>query len=222
MDGTLVDSIHGTTLGLLETFREFGNDAITYEDVRVTIGTPLVQQMKLGIRPDLDDETLNQAIEFALSRYAVHHQDLHLFEPAVEALRRCHQEGLKVALITSKNATEIQIFSPLFPAMDCVDIIVCASDVQEPKPHPESMFQACRRLGVEPQDAFMVGDSIYDLQSANGAGVMPIAVAYGSMPKTVLLEENPAECFDTPAELLEWTQNQFFAHHEKENEFITH
>jgi phosphoglycolate phosphatase-like HAD superfamily hydrolase len=39
------------------------------------------------------------------------------------------------------------------------------------KPHPDSILNITRRLGVDPRQTLMVGDYLYDLQAAAAAGV---------------------------------------------------
>lgn len=44
-------------------------------------------------------------------------------------------------------------------------------DVARSKPAPDMVLEACRRLGVAPARAYMVGDSDYDEKAAAAAGV---------------------------------------------------
>jgi phosphoglycolate phosphatase-like HAD superfamily hydrolase len=55
----------------------------------------------------------------------------------------------------------------------------------------------------------MIGDSIYDMRCARGAGVACIAAAYGAALRESLLEENPDMIVDTPDELLKWAESAF-------------
>jgi len=43
--------------------------------------------------------------------------------------------------------------------------------VTQAKPSPQLVQLACRELGVEPAEAWMVGDSRFDRQAAQAAGV---------------------------------------------------
>jgi HAD superfamily hydrolase (TIGR01549 family) len=145
-------------------------------------------------------------VEYAISRYSVHQQEEYVFDDSVETLRMCHRAGIRTALVTSKNAVELEHFLYRFDAADCLDAAVCASDVLHPKPSPESAILACRRLQVEPSQAVMIGDSVFDLRCARDAGVTPVAVGFGASDRATLLAEMPAAYFETPSELLEWAQ----------------
>jgi len=141
-----------------------------------------------------------------MSRFEEYKDRERVFPAAIETLKLVHRCGIKTAFVTSKSAPELALFLNRFPAADAVDTMVCASDVVHPKPHPESALLACERLGVSPEHAFLVGDSIYDLRCAKAAGCTPIAVAYGSTPLPTLASEDPAALFETPEDLLAWTE----------------
>jgi phosphoglycolate phosphatase-like HAD superfamily hydrolase len=55
----------------------------------------------------------------------------------------------------------------------------------------------------------MIGDSIYDMRCARGAGVACIAAAYGAARRETLLAEDPDMLVDTPEELLAWAESAF-------------
>ena len=57
--------------------------------------------------------------------------------------------------------------------------IICPDHVQRIKPDPESIFLACRQLGVRAEDAVFVGDHYRDIKAGKNAGASTIAAAYG-------------------------------------------
>ena len=201
VDGTLIDSLPGVLPAIAETAEAhlgFRPDAAA---IRALIGVPLRGQFRVfgGAEGDLD-AMVAECIE-RIEAYA------HLetaFGPAVETLALARERGLGTALVTSKSAPEIVPFLERFSGADHVDTVVCASDVFNPKPDPEAARLACDRLGVEPHQAAMIGDSVYDLRCARDAGVMAIAVAYGAGAREALAAEDPDLTFDTPEALLAW------------------
>jgi HAD superfamily hydrolase (TIGR01549 family) len=51
-----------------------------------------------------------------------------------------------------------------------IDLIVCGDDKDSlPKPHAHNALSICRQLGVDPQEAFMVGDTLADLRMGRSA-----------------------------------------------------
>ena len=51
-----------------------------------------------------------------------------------------------------------------------MDVLVCADEVTNPKPHPEPVEKALALLGAEPATTVYVGDSIHDMVSGRAAG----------------------------------------------------
>ena len=81
-------------------------------------------------------------------------------------------ESLKFALgITGRNALEYYSdFEPLGLA-DYFSTIVCADDTDEHKPQAAPLVAYLAKAHVSPENALYIGDSIYDIQCANNAGV---------------------------------------------------
>ena len=170
---------------------------------------PLSKQFAVFSGKEPTEQELDEMSHYALERFDEHKHHETLFHDAVETLRLCHQRGIKTALVTSKNAAELKSFLPRFPGTPYLNATVCASDVHHPKPDPESAHLACQMLGVDPSDAVMIGDSVYDMRCARGAGVACIAVAYGAAHRDTLLAENPDMLVDTPEELFAWAESAF-------------
>jgi phosphoglycolate phosphatase len=61
-----------------------------------------------------------------------------------------------------------------------LDVVLGPEDVAHPKPAPDMLLEALRRLGVSPQEAIYIGDMSVDVQTARGAGVRVWIVPTGS------------------------------------------
>ena len=59
-------------------------------------------------------------------------------------------------------------------------------------------------LGIEPQQACMIGDTEYDINMAKNAGMDAVAVTYGVHEKERLLQCQPSACIDAIEELIPW------------------
>ncbi len=51
------------------------------------------------------------------------------------------------------------------------------------KPDPEPLWIACEMLGVNPEEAWMVGDWKYDIEAANAAKIHSVWLSYGRTPR---------------------------------------
>lgn len=201
VDGTLIDSLAAVVPAIAETVQAHLGHLPGDAEVLALIGRPLREQaIVFGADEALAPTMVVQMIE----RMEANSHLERRYDGAVETLALAHARGLSIALVTSKSAPEIVPFLERFSHAEHVDTVVCASDVSQPKPDPESARLACARLGVEPHQAVMIGDSVYDLRCARGAGVMAVAVAYGAGAREALVAESPDLLFDTPEDLLAW------------------
>lgn len=201
VDGTLIDSLGSVVLAIRETVEENLGRRPGHSEILALIGVPLREQVRIF---GADESLVPTMVERIIERMEANAHLERRYEGAIETLALARTRGLATALVTSKSAPEIVTFLERFSHARHIDTVVCASDVQQPKPDPESARLACARLGVEPYQAAMIGDSIYDLRCARGAGVMAVAVAYGAGAREALAAENPDLMFDTPEALLAW------------------
>ncbi len=209
VDGTLVDSVRVVVSGLQETFKTYLGLDISDDEIRSLIGTPLKVQVGYFTQDPLPQSLLEEMERFAVQRFLSRTELERDYEPAVAALVDCFEAGLKTALVTSKNGIELDHFMKRFSGRNFVTATVCASDVFAPKPDPESVHLACNKLGVDVSRALMIGDSIFDVQSARTAGAYSAAVLYGAGSRQKLLEAQPDFVLDTPQALRDWLEASF-------------
>jgi HAD superfamily hydrolase (TIGR01509 family) len=83
------------------------------------------------------------------------------------------------AIATSSRREQVAV-SVAALRLDAPPTIVDGAMVRTAKPAPDLLLAAGRALGVDPRDAWSVGDSIWDIQAAKAAHMASIAVAAGS------------------------------------------
>ena len=59
------------------------------------------------------------------------------------------------------------------------DTVVGGDEVTRPKPDPEGLLLAARRLGVPVDATAYVGDAARDIEAAHACGALPVAAAWG-------------------------------------------
>ena len=83
-----------------------------------------------------------------------------------------------------------------------MDVLVCADEVENPKPHPEPVEKAVRLLSADPRATVYVGDSVHDMLSGRAAGVRTAAVLWGPFGRAHLEGAQPDYWLERPEELL--------------------
>jgi HAD superfamily hydrolase (TIGR01509 family) len=80
----------------------------------------------------------------------------------------------KLAIVSHSPKKRVRKLLRLAKVLKHFKVIVPIEDFKNPKPHPESLLIAARRLGVKPSDSVYVGDRYVDIEAANSAGMKSI------------------------------------------------
>ena len=87
-------------------------------------------------------------------------------------VRRLQRHGVACAVVTRNSrvavARALQNFSRLHAGM--FGTIISRDDPPPAKPHPGGVRAALTALGVDPADALLIGDYVFDLQAGRAAG----------------------------------------------------
>ena len=130
----------------------------------------------------------------------------HLTElfPAVEtALDGLRQMGLKLGVVTDKEAHQVEPLLQRFGLSVWFDIVVEGDALAQRKPQPAPLLHACEALAVAPAHALYVADSANDALAAQAAGMPMIRVSYGACADQSISELPCLRVIDTPSELLD-------------------
>ncbi len=206
IDGTLIDTVELITQALNYTYRKHLGIELPQEELRRLIGLPLKVQMHY-----LDERVAHpidhEAMEADEMDYYERHRHLERVLPeVVEAVREAHRRGYRIALVTSKNRMELQYVLPRLSLNSAVDAIISADDSPRPKPAPDPVLTALKRLQVQPREAVFIGDTVFDIACGRAAGVQVGAVGWGAHLPQDLKAAQPDYYFETPTDLLNWVR----------------
>jgi HAD superfamily hydrolase (TIGR01509 family) len=98
-------------------------------------------------------------------------------EPTLRHLLGSLRPRYRTAIATNRTNTMVPLLEAFHLEAD-FDLVVCASDVARPKPHPDVLLKILAHFAVEPAQMVYIGDSKLDEEAAEAAGV-PF-VAYGN------------------------------------------
>jgi phosphoglycolate phosphatase-like HAD superfamily hydrolase len=69
---------------------------------------------------------------------------------------------------------------------------------------PDMLLHLMQRVGADPRETLMIGDTTHDLELARNAGAAGVAVSYGAHSSAGLAELNPLALVHTVDELRRW------------------
>lgn len=163
LDGVLVDTYDVWAALLSDVARRLGYPDIRLDDYRAAWG----QGIEEDVRNFYPRHTVEDIRRLYDAHYGDHLEHLKVMPGAHEALSALRKP--KAVITNSPVNVALQALS--IAKLDrYFDAVIGFDLVANSKPAPDEVFEACRRLGVEPADALVVGDSRFDEAAAKAAG----------------------------------------------------
>jgi len=203
LDGTLVDTVYGHTLAWQRVLAEAGMPVEGWKVHRLIgmSGGLLTQAAGHEIgRPLSEGEA-----EALQKRHGVVYNELmperRPLPGAIELLRYLRDEHIRHGVATSGRRADAK------KSLDALDlpagtVVVDRNDVERAKPEPD-LFLACQqRLGVTPEECYVIGDAVWDLLAARRAAMLGIGLLSGGYGQEELYQAGAYRVYGSPAELL--------------------
>ncbi len=199
LDGTLIDSVRLILDSYHHTLAAHGLPARTDEDWLEGVGTPL----RVQFSPWQDDAGKIERLIATYREYNLAHHDrmVTVYPGVLDVVRAIKAAGLQTGLVTSKNRQGACRGLELVGLTSQMDVLVCADDVTNPKPHAEPVERAVSLLAADKATTIYVGDSIHDMRSGRAAGVRTAAVLWGPFGRSHLEGADPDHWLDVPSDL---------------------
>lgn len=102
--------------------------------------------------------------------------DSELNDGCRELMAEIARRNLPTAIITRNSRSRIDVVLTRHGLK--FDALICR-DAAPPKPDPRAITTACAALGVNPVDAWMIGDGSHDIEAGNAAGAPTIWISHG-------------------------------------------
>jgi HAD superfamily hydrolase (TIGR01509 family) len=178
-DETMIDLEAQHTHADAELCRAMGNDhAQMPESFRFSSGRRIIdniREMRAFFGWKKDELALFE-IRQRLFDEACASAELELMPGVERAVRRLHEGGMRMAITSSAVRSGIEAVLRRFDLLDCFEMIVDGSEVEQGKPDPEAYEVTARKLRVEPQDCIVFEDSQVGVEAAKRAGMFCVAV----------------------------------------------
>lgn len=194
-DGTLCDTGVGVKKSAKYALDAFGIKSPEWEELDFFIGPPLLVTFQ---------ERFNQSVtdaEKLVKKYRERYTNIGLYESEFyngipQLIKDLKSQGFKLGIASSKPINyveELLIKADLQAYFDYISAVSFNADCES----KQSILERClNELGVEPNDAIMVGDRFYDMDGARGAGVDSVGVLWGFGSKFELIESGATYVVD--------------------------
>lgn len=200
IDGTLVNSNDAHAAAWVAAFADFG---VTADPLLVRrcigMGGDKLMPAVSGIE---EDSPIGKIIAERRGRI-FKQQFLPSLEPFAGAqalVAAVKARGLTVVAASSASKEDLRALLAVAGVDRLMDAATSSDDAEESKPDPDIIEAALKRAKAKPSEAVMIGDTPYDVEAAERAGVRVIGFRCGGWKDEDL--DGAIAIYDGPAELL--------------------
>ncbi|QCF25596.1 HAD family hydrolase [Hydrocarboniclastica marina] len=199
-DGTLVDSLDHITASLAAAAEDCGMPRRADHELRDIIGLGLAEALERlwpGITPSRM-AALRQA--YGHHFFSAVATPYSTFDGVSELLQGLSEARPALAVATGKSRAGLDRALIATGLSDYFRVTRCADETRS-KPHPLMLDEILQELSIAPNEALMIGDTVYDLEMAARIGMPSIGVTWGVHDAAALVAHNPVRIVDHVSEL---------------------
>ncbi|MFG2385865.1 HAD family hydrolase [Streptomyces avermitilis] len=201
VDGTLVDTNHLHVTTWWEAFRQAGHK-VPMHDIHRSVGLSSQDLIAHLVGDDLDQDEVDALSAAHKTLYGTYFDRLPPLKDAARLLKRLDDDGWTIVLATSAGGSELSALRRAIDADDAIKATASADDVSAGKPAPEPVEHALDLVGIPPERAVFVGDTVWDMRAGSRAGVTCVGVLCGGIPRAALVEAGADAIYRDPEHLL--------------------
>ena len=201
-DGTLFDSTQIIVRSIQLAVADVGGTVPSNEAASYVIGLGLMQALAHAA-PDVPEARYPELGQRYRHHYALHQNDITLFEGVLQLLLDLKERGHLLAVATGKSRRGLDEALQAVELKGCFDSSRTADETAG-KPHPRMLHELMSEFGVKPERTLMVGDTTHDLQMALNAGCASVGVSYGAHEPTAFEPLKPRVVAHSVQELQRW------------------
>jgi phosphoglycolate phosphatase len=201
-DGTLADSTQTIVDAIQSASRDVGLPVPDGDRSRSIIGLGLREALQ-ELFPGIDASAEQHLVERYRVHYFAHDEKIVLFDGVAQALHELTEAGFMLAVATGKGRGGLDRALAQTGLAEMFHASRCAGECFS-KPHPQMLDEIMGEMGAMPEKSVMIGDTHFDLQMAQNAGMASLGVSYGAHSEENLHPHAPLACFDSFAKLRTW------------------
>lgn len=180
LDGTLIDSAPDLGAAVDKMRLDRGLTSLPFESYRPMAGAGArgMIGVAFGLTPEHADFAALRD-EFFANYEQCMTQNTYAFDGVQALIENLLARGLPWGVVTNKSARFTDPLTRAMPLFASASAIVSGDTTPHAKPHPEPLFEAARRLSMDPSRCLYVGDDERDIVAGLAAGMGTVAATYG-------------------------------------------
>jgi 2-phosphoglycolate phosphatase len=202
LDGTLVDSVKDLAESVNFTRQHYGLDRLPDSTIMAFVGNGVYNL--LGKSLETADQTkIGEAYQIFQDHYRIHCADhTKPFPGAFELLIALKEKNIKMGVVSNKPQEFTDLVLKQLNLGHYFEVAFGPESTKNRKPDPEPLLTALQKLGAQPQEAVMIGDSIVDIQAARAARMRIAVLTHGYGTREILRSAQPDWIVDSLSDLI--------------------
>ncbi|MCX7966767.1 MAG: HAD family hydrolase [Syntrophorhabdaceae bacterium] len=187
-DGVMFDSLEANKRLYNHIAISMGRGELTEEEIKYCHTHTVFESIRYMFR---EAEMQEKALGFLKNNVQLKDFIIYLkMEPNLtNALNILKSKGIKTAISTNRT-TSMKHIMERYNLWNYFDMVVTALDVENPKPHPESVEKILSNFNLKKDDAVFIGDSEVDRETAVSAGIKFIAYKNRELLADAFIEDH--------------------------------
>ncbi|MSQ18200.1 MAG: phosphoglycolate phosphatase [Betaproteobacteria bacterium] len=196
LDGTLLDTAGDLAAAINRMLAELGRPSHDVALIAQYIGKgiPVLVHRSLTttMHGEAELELFARALPLMERFYAEESGRSAVAYPGVlDGLEAMRSAGVRLACVTNKAGRFTGELLAQTGLAQYFDVVVSGDSLARKKPDPLPFTHACERLGIAPDRAVVIGDSVNDFAAGFGAGCKVFAVNYGYNEGRAVADSSP-------------------------------
>ena len=179
-DGTLGDTAAVIVKTMQATIQELGLPPRTDSECAAMIGLRLIEIPKV-LFPDHEMDGDLYALTYRRLFHEYNTEGAVVLYPNVmETLEELKERGYILTIASSRSHASLAEYVENLGLSPIIGFILGADDVVNGKPDPEPVTRTLEKYGLKPEEALVVGDTVFDIKMGKNAGTRTCGVTYGN------------------------------------------
>jgi len=203
LDGTLIDSVYQHVIAWRHALSRLDIDLSVWR-IHRRIGMSgglFVSALMRETGISLSAADIDMLQEAHATEYIALADSVRPLPGAAELLAALTARKVPWMIATSGRMATARLALPML-RLPADTFMVTRDLVRRAKPDPDLFLAAAAQLGVNPQDAMVVGDSVWDLLAARRAGAIGIGLMSGGYGREELERAGAYRVYADPAEMM--------------------
>ncbi len=194
LDGVLVDTYKVWFRLFNKTLKHFGYKTIPLKVFAQNWGKSTEEDVRIFM-PGVKIKDVKRYFSINFSEFTKY---MKVNPEAKKILSKLKEMGLKIGCITNSHRDITNREIKMAGLKKFFDVIITADDVKRPKPEPDMLLKACKRLRVKVNEVIFIGDTKTDLMTAEKAGCLFIGYKMQSQLRIKKLSQIVSLIHDIP------------------------